>query len=72
MGDDELNFTDEEARCWADDPRNHAQKSPAVVSVIVACVLLLITLIAIMVAAGSDRPKSDDGAETHIRALPVR
>ena len=27
MGDEELNFTEEEARSWADDPRNQAPKS---------------------------------------------
>lgn len=53
MGDDELNFTEEEARCWADDPHNQAQdwgapeRALAVSLVLVVFVLILIWLASI-------------------------
>lgn len=68
MGDEELNFTEEEARFWAGDSRNQAHKSGALVSVIIVCVLILVTLI---VAASSGRSTSD-GSQTHIGALFVQ
>lgn len=48
MGDDELNFTEEEARCWADDPRNQARDWGAperAFALAVALVILVLTLI---------------------------
>ncbi|MFB3826708.1 MAG: hypothetical protein ACE15B_08055 [Bryobacteraceae bacterium] len=42
MGDEELNFTEEEARCWADDPRNQAQEGSALGSRLAAVLLLTI------------------------------
>jgi len=76
MGDEELNFTEEEARCWADDPRNQARKFDAAVGIAAICVLFLVALIAVVLAASSGRPKSDGGAahggETHARAVLAR
>lgn len=55
MGDDELNFTEEEAQVWADDPRNQPQdwSTPehalALSVVLVIAVLIVIWLISIPV-----------------------
>jgi hypothetical protein len=64
MGDEELNFTEEEARGWADDPRNQAHEGRAVVGVLTFCVLLLVALIALVLAKSPDASKSEGGA-TH-------
>lgn len=47
MGDEELNFTDDEARCWADDPRNQANRKNLVWSALLVLILFGIALIAI-------------------------
>ncbi|HUB34188.1 MAG TPA: hypothetical protein VMA31_14200 [Bryobacteraceae bacterium] len=52
MGDDELNFTEEEAASWKDDPRNQAHGLSAVTSSALACVLLLAAMIALVLVAG--------------------
>ena len=70
MGDEELNFTEEEAQCWADDPRNQAPKSGALAGVIVACVLLLIVLVAV-IAAQSSGGSTSDGRQIHVGVLFV-
>lgn len=55
MGDDELNFTEEEAQDWADDPRNQAQDwdAPArlfaLSALSVMAVLIFIWLVSITV-----------------------
>ena len=59
MGDEELNFTEDEAQCWADDPRNQAPKSGPVAALIAVCVLLVMVLLALIAATGSDRSTSD-------------
>ncbi len=54
MGDEELNFTEEEARCWADDPRNQAQEGGALGSRLAVCLLLTVaSLILIWLAYAS-------------------
>ncbi len=45
MGDEELNFTEEEARCWADDPRNQGQEAEPFMHAFVICCLLVITIL---------------------------
>jgi hypothetical protein len=53
MGDDELNFTEEEARDWADDPRNLPQdwskpeQAFALSAILVIAVLVLMWLLSI-------------------------
>ena len=71
MGDEELNFTEEEARSWADDPRNQAPKSGPLGSIILVSVLLLIFLIALIAPKSSGRSTSDDGP-IHIEVLFVQ
>ena len=70
MGDEELNFTEEEARTWADDPRNQAPKSGLLASVIVACVLLLIVLIAV-IASKIPSGSNADAGQVHVGVLFV-
>ncbi len=45
MGDEELNFTEEEARSWAGDPRNQPTESERLARVPVACILLVVAII---------------------------
>jgi hypothetical protein len=45
MGDEELNFTEEEAQCWADDPRNQAQPGQALSRPFAVCLLLVIAVL---------------------------
>ena len=66
MGDDELNFTEEDARGWADDPRNQPVRSGVLASIIVACVLLLIVLVAVFAAQSSSTNQSTSDGE-HIQ-----
>lgn len=63
MGDEELNFTEEEAQCWADDPRNQAQNSGAMAAVLLACILFLIALVTIALVNNSGSSTSH-GSET--------
>jgi hypothetical protein len=76
MGDEELNFTEEEAQCWADDPRNQPRNNGSAVGIVVVCVLLLVAFIAFVLATGSGRSKSDGGVahggETHAGMVPTR
>jgi hypothetical protein len=69
MGDEELNFTEEEARCWADDPRNQAHRSGAVASAMI--ILFVIALVSVIAAMSSGRSASNDG-QTQVEALSVR
>jgi hypothetical protein len=71
MGDEELNFTKEEAQCWADDPRNQAPKSGPLAGIIVACVLLLIALVVVIAASSSGRSRSN-GSQIHVGVLFVQ
>jgi hypothetical protein len=47
MGDEELNFTPEEAKGWAHDPRNQEPRYRWVLPLIMAAILGLIVLLAI-------------------------
>lgn len=42
MGDEELKFTEEEAKCWADDPRNQAQEERTLSHPLALCLLVVI------------------------------
>lgn len=76
MGDEELNFTEEEARCWADDPRNQAHDNRAAVGIIGVGVLLLITLFTFTLTTNSGRSGTDGGVshggETEVGTTLVR
>jgi hypothetical protein len=52
MGDEELNFTEEEARCWEGDPRNQPAESERLASVPVACILLIVAIIIFVLLLG--------------------
>ena len=67
-GYEELNFTEDEARCWADDPRNQARDNRGTLGMVLVCALLLIALIALVLATGSGRSKSDGGVGRGERA----
>ncbi len=73
MGDEELNFTDEEARCWADDPRNQPHDDRAMVGALAVCVLLIVALIALVLAKSPDPSKTDGGVahgeQAHVGAV---
>ncbi len=71
MGDEELNFTEEEARLWADDPRNQAPKTGVLATIIVGCVLLVIVLVAVIAGMSSGRSTSDAG-RIHVGVLLVQ
>jgi hypothetical protein len=58
MGDEELNFTEDEARCWADDPRNQPSRENLVWSAVLILVLFGIALIAVAWLASSGGPES--------------
>ncbi len=53
MGDDELNFTEEEARCWADDPRNQAQPGHAIARHLAIWLFVLMIALILMCLANS-------------------
>lgn len=48
MGDEELNFTEEESRIWADDPDNQAQDGRIFVRRLIWC-FLLVTAVLIVI-----------------------
>jgi type VI protein secretion system component VasF len=52
MGDDELNFTEEEARSWAGDPRNQPAESERMARVPMACILLVAAIIIFVLLLG--------------------
>lgn len=70
MGDEELNFTEMEAQCWADDPRNQAHGLGAGTGIVAVCILLLAALIAFVFATSSGPSRSDSGVtrggEVHV------
>jgi hypothetical protein len=68
MGDEELNFTEEEARCWANDPKNQPFDDRRMMGILILCVLLLVALIAFAIANGSGAAKSDGGVAHGERA----
>lgn len=45
MGDEELNFTEEEAQAWAGDPRNQGQEAEPFMHAFAICCLLVITIL---------------------------
>jgi hypothetical protein len=53
MGDDELNFTEEEARCWADDPRNQADQAKLLLRPVAVWVLVLVAILLVLWLASS-------------------
>jgi hypothetical protein len=52
MGDEELNFTEEEARSWAGDPRNQPTESERLARVPLACILLVAAIIIFVLLLG--------------------
>lgn len=52
MGDEELNFTEEEARSWAGDPRNQPTENERLTKVPVACILLVVAIIIFVLLLG--------------------
>jgi hypothetical protein len=75
MGDDELNFTEEEAASWKDDPQNQAHSLSAVATSVLACVLLLAAMIALVLAAGlgsSGANGVNSAGDAHSSAALVR
>lgn len=80
MGDDELNFTEEEARDWDRDPRNQAQKSAmfvrplAVFLLIVAAALIVVWLAsrAVVEYRPATHPVSGVPAARAVNAQPVK
>lgn len=51
VGNDELNFTEEEARCWADDPRNQAQPGHAIARYFAIWLFVLLIALVLMCLA---------------------
>jgi hypothetical protein len=68
MGDEELNFTEEEAQCWAQDPCNQERSCEVMVGVMIFCFLFLLTLVTVALINNSGAETSGD-AETHAGAL---
>jgi hypothetical protein len=58
MGDEELNFTEDEARCWADDPRNQPYADSGWLLLVIVCIAFVVALIGFALAQGS---RSRDG-----------
>lgn len=58
MGDEELNFTDEEARCWADDPHNQAQEDRTFVRAVLVSLILVISIVIVAFLASLRESKS--------------
>jgi hypothetical protein len=71
MGDEELNFTEEEAQSWADDPRNQPQNIGLRVGILIACVVLLIVLV-IIGLINNFGGSTSRGGETQIGVLLVQ
>ncbi len=61
MGDEELNFTEEEARPWVDDPQNQPSKSSYLGAVIAGCIWLLLLIVALIAKTGPVETPSDAG-----------
>ncbi len=59
MGDEELNFTESEARCWAGDPRNQATRVSLFRSALLVIVVFGIALLMVAWLANSS------GSEPH-------
>jgi hypothetical protein len=59
MGDEELNFTEEEASGWASDPRNQAHDQGSLVRAILVCCLILIGIIAWLANSGASIQEND-------------
>jgi hypothetical protein len=58
MGDEELNFTEDEARCWENDPCNQRNRRNLAWPAFIILVLFGIALVAIAWAASSGGPES--------------
>lgn len=73
MGDDELNFTEEEARCWADDPRNQAQEGRTLSRALAIWFLLVIAaLVFLSLVASTGVPQEPAPQRAVGTALPTR
>jgi hypothetical protein len=71
MGDDELNFTEEETRCWADDPYNQAPPAESALRPFAVFVLALIAIVTVLWVASSSVPEQQaaqpgSGAVSHL------
>jgi hypothetical protein len=64
MGDDELNFTPEEAKGWAHDPHNQEPRYRWVLPLVMAAILGLIVLLAIFGEGFSGRTVPPAPADT--------
>ena len=71
MGDEELNFTEDEARCWENDPRNQPSRRNLVWSAILVLVLFGIALIAVAWLASSGGPESRNSMLSLESAAPA-
>jgi hypothetical protein len=71
MGDEELNFTEEEAQCWATDSRNQAQKGAGLTGIVIGCILFLVAVVAMMVG-GTSAGSTSDGGQIHVGVLLAR
>jgi hypothetical protein len=64
MGDEELNFTEEEAQCWANDACNQAEEGRALSRSFVVCALLVIAaLVFLWLATFSGGRQPSPGAQ---------
>ena len=64
MGDEELNFTEEESRHWADDPRNQAQDGRIFARRLLLCFLLVGVVLLIIWLANSSGTQHDAALKT--------
>ncbi len=73
MGDEELNFTEEEARYWADDPRNQAQEGRTLSRALAVWFLLVIAaLVFLSLVASNGIPREPGSQPVAGSALPAR
>jgi hypothetical protein len=70
MGDEELNFTEEEAREWAADPRNQAPRGSGLIGIVIACILVIVGFIAsLLVGSTSNHSPPMPAKSTSERGL---
>jgi hypothetical protein len=56
LGDDELNFTEDEARCWASDPNNQPHDGGRFALGLAAVLMIVIAVLTIVWLANSPGP----------------
>jgi hypothetical protein len=71
MGDDELNFTEEEARSWSGDPRNQPAESERLTKVPVAYILLVVAIIIFVLLLGFSAVQHQSAAGPVVGASTV-